>query len=330
MRVLAGDIGGTKTILRLADYQDGRFSVLGEERYQSGSYEQFDNILQAFFDACEDKARSIDSACVGVAGPIDQHTARVTNLPWQLDSEALAHSFAIDRFSLINDFQAIGYGIEQLDAQDLVTLQKGNNVPRATRAVIGAGTGVGHAILAWCNDAYQVLPCEAGHAGFAPANDEQTDLLRFLQGKFDVMSVERVLSGPGIKNIFDFVADQKPDQLSAALKNDLTGDDPTPVIVDYALHHKDPVAETTLDMFVDIYGAAAGNLALTALATGGIYIAGGIAPRIVDKLQEGAFIAAFNNKSKMKDLLTTMPVKVITNPKVGLIGAAVYAARGGQ
>ncbi|MGD8567799.1 MAG: glucokinase [Gammaproteobacteria bacterium] len=330
MRVLAGDIGGTKTILRLADYQDGSFSVLVEERYESRSYEQFDAVLQAFFDTCGDKARSIDAACVGVAGPIDQHTARVTNLPWQLDSTALADSFAIDRFSLINDFQAIGYGIEQLGAQDLVTLQEGNSVAQATRAVIGAGTGVGHAMLTWCNDAYQVLPCEAGHAGFAPANEEQTELLRFLLRKFDIMSVERVLSGPGIKNIFDFVADQMPNQLSAALKNDLTGDDPTPVIVDYALQQKDPVAQKSLDIFVDIYGSAAGNLALTTLATGGVYIAGGVAPRIVDKLQDGAFIEAFNNKSKMKDLLTAMPVKVITNPKVGLIGAAVYAARDSQ
>ena len=327
MKILAGDIGGTKTILRLADYADGAFSVLAEQRYESRSFDSFEAVIKEFFHEYT-KDDVIDAACIGVAGPVDQHTAQVTNLPWRLNSKTLAEEFAIGRFHLINDFQAIGYGIEQLNADDLVTLQEGKDTLHGTRAVIGAGTGVGHAILIRRGDGYQVLPCEAGHAGFAPANEEQVELLRFLLHKFDVMSVERVLSGPGIENIFSFLSGRYEEQLSLALKNDLQQGDPTPVIVDYAMHGKDPVAVKTLDMFVDIYGSAAGNLALTALATGGVYIAGGIAPRILGKLTEGAFIKAFNNKSKMKNLLSTIPVKVINNPKVGLIGAAVYAARG--
>ncbi|MGD8558191.1 MAG: glucokinase [Gammaproteobacteria bacterium] len=328
MRILAGDIGGTKTLLQLADYKDGEFSVLAEQRFDSAAFGTFEAVVEAFVTEHGNKAQNLESACVGVAGPVSGQTAKVTNLPWQLDSQSLADQLGIARFSLINDFQAIGYGIEQLGADDLVTLQEGHPVTGGTRAVIGAGTGTGHGILAWCNGAYQVLPCEAGHAGFAPANEEQTRLLRFLQSRFDVVSVERVLSGPGIKNIFDFVCHQQQGQLSGVLQQALDSDDPTPMIVDDALQGGDPVAVKTLDLFIAIYGSAAGNLALTALATGGVYVAGGIAPRILSKLSDGAFMQAFNNKSKMQALLSAIPVKVINNPKVGLIGAAVYAVRG--
>lgn len=327
MKILAGDIGGTKTILQLAQYSDGEFSVLAEQRYKSADFDSFESVMQQFFQQCAGGHNSIDAACVGVAGPVNQDTAQVTNLPWLLDRNSLARQFGIGGFYLINDFQAVGYGIERLMADDLVVLQQGQHVPQGTRAVIGAGTGVGHAILVNLGDQYQVLPCEAGHAGFAPANEEQVDLLRYLLRKFDVMSVERVLSGPGILNIFSFVTSRQREQLSPALDAASSQDDSVPIIVDLALQGKDQAAVRTLQLFVDIYGSAAGNLALTALATGGIYIAGGIAPRILPLLTSGAFVHAFNNKSKMKDLLAAIPVKVINNPKVGLAGAALYAVR---
>lgn len=327
MKILAGDIGGTKTILQISQYANHKFAVLAEERFESNSFASFDEILDRFVNHHQELGSNLASACVGVAGPVDNQQANVTNLPWQLDSGALASKFAIPRFTLINDFQAVGYGIEQLDAADLTTLQVGMAVDRGVRAVIGAGTGVGHAVLAWCSDGYQVLSSEAGHSSFAPVNDLQQELLKYLSQQFGVVSVECALSGPGIENIFQFFCAREPDQLTEELRQATRQQEITPVVVEFAMAKKDPLAIKTLEMFVEIYGAAAGNLALFAMATGGVYIAGGIAPRIIDSLLQGSFINAFNNKSKMQQLLSSIPVKVVTNPKVGLLGAAVYAVR---
>lgn len=329
MKILAGDIGGTKTILQVSQFIDHKFSVLAEDRFDSKSFASFDSLLSQFLEQNQVQSNEFDSACVGVAGPVANDKANVTNLPWQLDSAELANEFAISHFTLINDFQAIGYGIEQLDEADLVTLQAGTPVHHGARAVIGAGTGVGHAVMTWCANAYQVLSSEAGHSSFAPVNDLQLELLKYLTQQFDVVSLERVLSGPGIENIFRFFCAREPDLLTSELQQASKQQDATPVVVEFALAEKDPLAVKTLEMFVEIYGAAAGNLALFAMATGGVYIAGGIAPRIIDSLSQGGFISAFNNKSKMQQLLSNIPVKAITNPKVGLLGAAVYAARSG-
>jgi len=328
MKILAGDIGGTKTILQLAQYVENEFSVIAEERFDSGSFDTFDALLETFLAQYVADRSEINSACIGVAGPVEQQQAKVTNLPWRLDANLLADDFSIPRVALINDFQAIGYGIEALTDSDVVTLQAGEPAPHGVRAVIGAGTGVGHAIMAWCNHRYQVLSSEAGHSSFAPVNEQQRELLAYLETKYDPVSVERVLSGPGIENIFHFFCAKDSDKLTRELKLAVQQGPVTPAVVNAALAKHDPLAVKTLDMFIEVYGAAAGNLALYALATGGVYIAGGIAPRIVDELANGAFIAAFNNKSKMQSLLCRIPVKVINNPNVGLLGAAVYAARG--
>ena len=330
MKILAGDIGGTKTILQLSQYANNKFSVLAEERFESNSFATFDELLSCFINNHSQLGNNLDSACIGVAGPVKNQQANVTNLPWRLDSNLLAKALAISRFTLINDFQAVGYGIEQLADADVVTLQSGQVVHQGVRAVIGAGTGAGHAILAWCSGAYQVLSSEAGHSSFAPVNDLQRELLIYLTQRFGVASVERALSGPGIENIFQFLCARESDLLTEELRQATEDQEITPVVVEFALARKDPLAIKTLDMFIEIYGAAAGNLALYSMATGGIYIAGGIAPRIIDSLSQGSFIRAFNNKSKMQDLLSNIPVKVIVNPKVGLLGAAVYAARCGS
>jgi len=329
MKILAGDIGGTKTILQLSQYANNNFSILAEERFDSKSFETFDSLLNQFLKQNNDQGNELESACIGVAGPVENLQAKVTNLPWRLDSAELANKYAIPDFALINDFQAVGYGIEQLGEADLVTLQDGQAVRYGVRAVIGAGTGVGHAVLAWCSNAYQVLSSEAGHSSFAPVNDLQQELLKYLTQQYGVVSLERTLSGPGIENIFQFFCAREPGQLTQELQHASEQQEITPVVVEYALANKDPLAIKTLEMFVEIYGAAAGNLALFSMATGGVYIAGGIAPRIINSLSQGSFINAFNNKSKMQQLLSSIPVKVITNPKVGLLGAAVYAARSG-
>ena len=327
MKILAGDIGGTKTILQLAQYVDKEFSVLAEERFESSAFDTFDVLLATFLEQHAAEAESIESACIGVAGPVEQQLAKVTNLPWRLHASQLAEKFTIPRVALINDFQAIGYGIDELTDSDLVTLQAGEPVPHGVRAVIGAGTGVGHAILAWCNHHYQVLSSEAGHSSFAPVNALQRELLAYLETQFNPVSLERVLSGPGIENIFRFFSAREPDALTRELDLVTQQQPVTPAVVNAALAKQDPLAVKTLDLFIEVYGAAAGNLALFALATGGVYIAGGIAPRIVDELAHGSFIAAFSNKSKMQSLLSKIPVKVVNNAGVGLLGAAVYAAR---
>ena len=329
MKILAGDIGGTKTILQVSQYVEGKLSVIVEQRFDSSLFPTFDELLSQFLADNQVNVQELDSACVGVAGPVENQQARVTNLPWHLDSDLLATKFSLPRVELINDFQAVGYGIEQLGDADLVTLQAGQAVHQGVRAVIGAGTGVGHAVMAWCSGAYQVLSSEAGHSSFAPVNDLQQELLAYLTRQYDAVSVERTLSGPGIENIFRFFCAREPDQLTPQLQQATGQQEITPVVVEFALAKKDPLAIKTLDMFIEIYGAAAGNLALFAMATGGVYIAGGIAPRIIDSLSQGSFINAFNHKSKMQHLLSSIPVKVITNPKVGLLGAAVSAARCG-
>ncbi|WP_455197186.1 glucokinase [Kaarinaea lacus] len=327
MKILAGDIGGTKTILQLAQYVNKEFSVLAEERFESDAFDTFDVVLATFLEQHAAEAEGIESACIGVAGPVEQQLAKVTNLPWRLHASQLAEKFSIPRVALINDFQAIGYGIDELTDSDLVTLQAGEPVPHGVRAVIGAGTGVGHAILAWCNHHYQVLSSEAGHSSFAPVNALQRELLAYLETQFNPVSLERVLSGPGIENIFRFFSAREPDALTRELDLVTQQQAVTPAVVNAALAKQDPLAVKTLELFIEVYGAAAGNLALFSLATGGVYIAGGIAPRIVDELAHGSFIAAFSNKSKMQSLLSKIPVKVVNNAGVGLLGAAVYAAR---
>lgn len=321
--ILAGDIGGTKTLLKVVQVSGGidkaDITILAEHRFDSQAYATFNDVLAEFIEhSWRKSADAIQSACIGVAGPIKGRLANVTNLPWQLDSEALAEQFGIAKIRLINDFQAVGYGIELLNAGDFCQLQPGDPQPQGVRAVIGAGTGLGHGILIWQQDRYEVYSSEGGHASFAPTDDEQIGLLKFLQAKYANVSFELVCSGPGLENVYSFLAQQNARQSvqspSAAQ------------ITQSAFDRTDPLAEQALQLFIKIYGAQAGNLALTCLATGGVYVAGGIAPKILPALQQGGFIQAFNDKSKMRDLLTTIPVSVVTNPEVGLLGTIGVAA----
>lgn len=330
MKILAGDIGGTKTILQIADYRESGFSILAEQRFDSHAYSAFEHVVNAFFRECGALSAAIDAACVGVAGPVRKRQAQVTNLHWMLAGDALANEFNIPRFYLINDFQAAGYGIELLQSNDLISLQTGQPARRGVRAVIGAGTGIGQAIMVWRDDinGYQVLASEGGHSSFAPVNAIQRELLQYLSDKFECVSLEHVASGQGIENIFHFFCETQGSGLTAELAAATETREVTPLVVEYALQGKDPLAVQTLDLFIDAYGAAAGNLALTSLSTGGLYVAGGIAPRIAGKLREGHFLTAFRHKSKMRSLLETIPVTMINNDRVGLLGAANYAVKG--
>ncbi|MDA8363569.1 MAG: glucokinase [Gammaproteobacteria bacterium] len=330
MRVLAGDIGGTKTLLEVADVAPGAHRVLAQGRYLSNAYDSLLPMIREFIGtAGAGKMSALHGACFGVAGPITNggagQCARLTNLPWEVDTAVLAHGLGIGRVRLINDFQAVGYGIEVLEPGDLAVLQEGHEISLAPRAVIGAGTGLGVGILVWQNDHYEALPTEGGHADFAPTSVLQVDLLRNLMGRFGRVSYERLLSGPGLVNIYSFLSAGAGE--SAEMKAVMEAQDPAAAIAGAARERHQPVAVRALQVFAEIYGAQAGNLALTCLARGGVYLAGGIAPKIIATLREPAFLRAFNDKGRMSELTAAMPVRVVMNPGVGLIGAALAASR---
>jgi glucokinase len=251
----------------------------------------------------------------------------VTNLPWEIDSRALAREFGFPRARLINDFQAIGYGIEALSDADLVVLQAGEPVTRAPRAVIGAGTGLGQGILVWDRDHYEPIATEGGHASFGPNDDLQIELTRYLLANGGRASYERVLSGHGLVRLYAFLKARGETPESVSLAEAMQKDDPAAAITRAALEQNDRLANRALDLFVDVYGAQAGNLALTAGARGGVYIAGGIAPKILPRLTDGRFLRAFLDKGRMSPYVAAVPVRVVTNPDVGLIGAALAASR---
>ena len=333
MKILAGDIGGTKTILQISEHANGEFNQIMEQRFESQKYGSFEKILSEFFQESSVNKCDIGVACVGVAGPVTNTAAgtisKVTNLPWALDSNRMASEFSLPNFTLINDFQAVGYGIERLGKEDIIVLQDGGLVPKATKAIIGAGTGLGHAFLVWdekLND-YKVMPSEAGHSSFSPTNEQEKELLDYLSKKHRYVSLEYVVSGPGITNIFNFLCQAKSRKPRPELSDVNHLEDITPGIVKHAIQETDSVAMEALDIFIEAYGSAAGNFALTVAATGGVYIAGGIAPKISANLQKGKFVAAFKAKNKMESLLEMVPVNLITNEKVGLLGAANYALK---
>jgi glucokinase len=335
--LLAGDIGGTKTWLRLARREDNRLTVLHERRYPSADYADFDTLLEIFLaDAAQAGRVMPEVGCIGVAGPIedgpgDMTCAKVTNLPWWLDSEALQQRFGLRRLRLINDFQAVGYGIEALGDDELVMLQVGAPRPCAPRVLIGAGTGLGQGILVWHGSEhdghYEVLSSEGGHGDFAPGNAEQRELLCYLADRQPRVSVEDVLSGRGLVNVYRYLASRFPDTADEALARAMAAGDAAATVSEAALSGCDALAGRALDLFVAIYGTQAGNLALTCLASGGVYIAGGVAPRIRACLLAGPFLAAFRDKGPMAPLMKTLPVSLVLNSQVGLKGAARVAGR---
>jgi glucokinase len=330
MRLLAADVGGTKTLLALAEFADGRLCLVQERRYDSASHAGFEMIIADFLARLAPEQRRIQRACFAVAGPVitshGNEVARITNLPWRLDNRRLAEEFAIPTVRLINDFQAVGYGIELLTDNDLVVLQAGHHRATAPRTVLGAGTGLGTALLVWQGTRYEVLPTEGGHVDFAPNGALQQHLLTWLAQRYGHVSIERLLSGPGLAAIYEYLSAREPGRVSAPLAGSIQTQDAAAAISEHALIHGDSLADEALALFISIYGAHAGNLALLTLPYGGIYIAGGIAPRILARLNNGRFMAAFNDKGRMAHLTAEIPVAVVINPKVGLLGAARFAS----
>jgi glucokinase len=319
--ILAGDVGGTKVHLALFDFTDGDLKHTRDQVFPAKQYAGLEEIVKEFV-----VSEKVTAACFGVPGPVRDGRLRLTNLPWTLDSRELARDLGIDYVFLINDLQANGYGIAELGPDQIYTLSEGDTSQVANRGLISAGTGLGEAFLVWDGRDYVPYPSEGGHSDYAPRNEDEIDLLRFLRQKYNGrISFERVVSGQGLTNVYEFLRDGKGIEEPLWLAERMRQEDPNAVITESALKAKSELCEKTLDMFVSAYGAEAGNLALKVLSVGGLYVGGGIAPRILEKLKDGTFLKAFTDKGRLSQLLVNMPVRVILESRTALIGAAAYA-----
>jgi glucokinase len=320
MRLLAGDVGGTKTALVVHEQErDGTCRTVAECKYASQEYKSFGDVLAQFLPQAGGR---IDAAAFGVAGPVVNGICSTTNLPWTMSELELAQIVGAP-VSLINDFHAVALGVMELSADQLQVLQVGTRNPKGTVAVIGAGTGLGEALCVQTSDGPHVIAGEGGHSTFAPHTDLELKLLEFLWNRYEHVSVERVVSGIALPELYAFVvaaglAQANPETLRRC-KTESVG----AVLSEVA--PVDPAADIALSLFVSAYGAEAGNLALKALPTGGLFVAGGIAPRILPRLASGAFMASFLAKGRLSSVLTTIPVAVVLHPNVGLLGARAQA-----
>lgn len=316
--ILAGDIGGTNTRLALCELTQGRPILTTVEIYQSSRYETLSAIISEFL---RDKPHRIEAACLGIAGPVRQGRSELSNLNWTVEAAHISQEIGVEKVELINDLQANAYGIALLEPDDLWTLHRGEAAAGGHAALIAAGTGLGEAGLYWDGAQYWPLPSEGGHVDFAPRNQREVDLLLYLMERFGRVSYERVLSGPGLINIYKFLRDTGRGEEPAWLTEAVNGGDAA-AISQAAMEGRCPLCVQALDIFVSIYGAEAGNLALKLLATGGVYVGGGIAPKIIGKLQDGTFVNAFMAKGRLTPLLQTIPIRVILNDQTALLGAA--------
>lgn len=321
--ILAGDIGGTNTRLGLFEFGGNRMSMAASTNYPSLEYDSLDEIVREFVAA---RPQRIEGACLAVAGPVNDGKVATTNLAWMVDAVRLATLLGLRSVELINDLEAIGHGLPHLTTKDLATLVRGDPLAQGNRAIIAAGTGLGEAGCYWDGHAHRPFACEGGHADFAPRDELELELLRYLLGKFERVSYERVLSGSGLFELYQFLHHSGRGEEDAALTETLYQQAHPAPIVRAALDGRSPRCALALELFVSIYGAEAGNLGLKLMARGGIYVGGGIAPRIIARLRGSTFLDALKAKGRMRPLLESMPVHVILNDNVGLAGAAHYAA----
>ncbi|HZQ19776.1 MAG TPA: glucokinase [Terriglobales bacterium] len=316
--ILAGDIGGTNARLALFDVNNESFNLVSLTIFPSRHYSGLDQIVKEFVSKSPAKP---SQACFGIAGPVTNGRVEASNLPWVIEAKRLADELHIHDALLINDLEATGWGIGALSPEHLVSLNQISSAP-GNQVVIAAGTGLGEGGLYWDGERHHVFASEGGHCDFGPLNEIQVQLLQYLRGRFEHVSYERVLSGPGLVNIFDFLRDtgkgKPPDWLVA----EMVESDAARAISEAGMSGKCPMCEQALDIFVSIFGAEAGNLALKMKAVGGVFLAGGIAPKILPKLATSNFMQAFLDKGRLRRLMETIPIKVITDDKLALLGAA--------
>jgi glucokinase len=325
--ILAGDIGGTKTVCALFEEADGGLQLVRDGTFPSQGHASLEEILTKFLEHGDKPV--LRAGCFGVAGAVIDGKCKTTNLPWELDELLLAKAIKAPRVKLLNDLEAAAYGMLYLRNDELVSLNAQALPPRKGNvAVIAAGTGLGEAMLYWDGQKHHPLASEGGHADFAPVSDEQIALLRWLQGKFGHVSYERILSGPGFQNVFTFLRESGRHKESPALQEALTAPgDPNIAITRLGVTGEDDLSTATVDLFCSIYGAEAGNLALKCVAVGGVFIGGGIAPKLgVAALKRGKFMEAFTSKGRFSALMKGLEVHMALNPRAPLIGAAHYGA----
>ena len=320
--ILAGDVGGTKCNIALFAEKNGKLQVVFKQRFASKDFARFDLIIKEFTNQAAPHltGEKVRAAGFGVAGPVINNRIHATNLPWVIDAESLSKELGVKTIALMNDLGATGHSLDHLAPEDFVVLNQGTPVQGATRALLGAGTGLGQSILFWDGNRYRVVPSEGGHSDFAPHTDEQIELLKFMRKRYPQVSWELILSGRGFRTLHEF--------LSSTVKHPVFEDpdaDPAPFITKTGLSKECPVCVKTLDLWTAIYGAEAGNLALKVLALGGVYVAGGIAVKILPKMKDGTFFKAFRDKWHFTEMLNNVPVSVVLNENAPLIGAAYEA-----
>ena len=317
--ILAGDLGGTKSNLGSFEPRNGKLVPVFEEHLDSHKYSSVEELVQDFVRLAKS---DYSAACFGVAGPVVDNTVRASNLPWTIRGDSLANLLKIPRVRLLNDLEATCYGLEALEPNELVSIHQGVEDPRATKVLIAAGTGLGEGVIFWDGQRHFPSATEGGHADWAPHTEQQADLWRYLKARNEIVSSEIILSGRGFKALHDFINpnDQHPEFADPHV-------DPAPIITRGALDKTCETCVETLDLWVDIYGSEAGNLAVRNVARGGIYIAGGIAVKILPKLKDGRFAKAVAEKEKLSYLLSQIPIYVVLNEKAPLLGAAHVAAQ---
>jgi glucokinase len=324
MAILAGDIGGTKTVLGIFEFAEPRLESVAEATYASSAHGSLEEVLALFLEA--HRPVDLQAACFGVAGTVIDGRSKLIHMPWKPEETALARAIGAPRVVLINDVEAAAYGMLLLEDRERVVLNPGSPRPRANIAVMAAGTGLGESFLCWDGEGYRASATEGGHANFAPRTDREIELLQFLRAELDGhVSTERLLSGPGLHNIYRFVRQRSPEAEPRTIAERMVTEDPSAVIAELALESADTACVESLEIFASIYGAEAGDLALRYLAFGGVFIGGGIAPKILPALQTDAFLRAFLDKGRYSDLVASMPVFVSLEPRAPLLGAAHYA-----
>ena len=326
--ILAGDVGGTKVHLALYNFAGGRLAQVRDHMFPAHEFATLDDVVKTFLAQATGAKEEIVAACFGCPGPVRDGRLKLTNLPWTLDARLLQKSVGIEHIFLINDLEANGYGIPELAAESVFTLQAGDPSSVGHRGLVAAGTGLGEALLIWDakTQRHTPLPSEGGHCDYAARNDREIALLNYLwrtlKGR---VSFERVVSGIGIKNVYAFLRDDQKMEEPAWLRDRMAAEDPNAVIGQCAEDGSSAICFETLRMFTAAYGAEAGNVALKVLAMGGMYLGGGIAPKILKTMQEGEFMQAFMDKGRLSPLLESVPVRIILDETCALLGAAAFA-----
>jgi glucokinase len=324
--ILAGDVGGTKVHLELYDFANGRLHAVRDQKFPAHEFARLDDVVDKFLNECGEKRDGIIAACFGCPGPVRDGRLKLTNLPWILDEGELEKSLGIPHIFLINDLEANGYGIPELAPESIFTLHEGNPEASGHAGLIAAGTGLGEALLIWQGDRHRPIASEGGHGDFAARNQREIALLEYLHDVLNGrVSWERVVSGIGIKNIYAFLRDVEKINEPSWLRDRMRAEDPNAVIGECAEDGSSSLCFETMKLFSGAYGAEAGNIALKVIATGGMYLGGGIAPKILKTLKNGTFLQAFLDKGRLSPLLESIPVRVILDDTCALLGAAAYA-----